>query len=211
MDKKSDDRRIKKTRMLLKLTFVELLQNRSVQKLTVKDICEKADISRGTFYFHFSDIYNLSEHVKNDFVDTFMKIFEDYLFAPVIVPPLNMFLNMAHVFETSKDYYSLLLTCSESAAYIEALGAAANERWIDFCINKLHVENVGANRYRNKFIVSGLAGVAKMWAGDPDNVPMRDVAEVVNKLLVNGVIDGSQNVPTDDMGMLLDSNAFKKE
>lgn len=42
-------------------TFLELLEKRSFDKITVKDIVEACQITRQTFYYHFQDIMDLAE------------------------------------------------------------------------------------------------------------------------------------------------------
>lgn len=43
--------------------FVHLLETRSIEKITVKDIVEECGVNRKTFYYYFKDIYDLTEHV----------------------------------------------------------------------------------------------------------------------------------------------------
>lgn len=59
MEDKKADRRVIKTRLLLVNTMLDLLREKSFAKITVNDICEKAMISRSTFYAHFEDKYFL--------------------------------------------------------------------------------------------------------------------------------------------------------
>ena len=40
---------------------MELLQKKSLDKITVKDIIEETEVNRNTFYYHFQDIYDLLE------------------------------------------------------------------------------------------------------------------------------------------------------
>lgn len=46
------DRRKKYTRMVLKESLMELLKNKPISNITIKEICEEADINRSTFYSH---------------------------------------------------------------------------------------------------------------------------------------------------------------
>ena len=60
------DRRIQRTRNSLFSAFIELRATKPVEKITVKELTEKANISKQTFYLHFQDIYDLSEFLEND-------------------------------------------------------------------------------------------------------------------------------------------------
>lgn len=43
--------------------FGKLLETRSIEKITVKDIVEECGVNRKTFYYYFKDIYDLTEYV----------------------------------------------------------------------------------------------------------------------------------------------------
>lgn len=60
------DRRIQRTRNSLFSAFIELRATKPVEKITIKELTEKADISKQTFYLHFQDIYDLSDYLEND-------------------------------------------------------------------------------------------------------------------------------------------------
>lgn len=52
-------------------SFLELLEEKSLDKITVKDIIESAQVNRNTFYYYFQDIYDLLEHVFQEESKTF--------------------------------------------------------------------------------------------------------------------------------------------
>lgn len=53
----------KDTKKLIFDTFITLLEKKPFDKITVKDIVEACDINRNTFYYYYSDIYDLLEEV----------------------------------------------------------------------------------------------------------------------------------------------------
>lgn len=57
--KKMDDPRVKRTRKLLEQAFIELLQEKDFQDITIQDISHRATVNRATFYAHFEDKYDL--------------------------------------------------------------------------------------------------------------------------------------------------------
>ncbi len=54
-----EDRRISKSKRALREALIALLEERGFDAITVNDLCERADLTRGTFYNHFSDKENL--------------------------------------------------------------------------------------------------------------------------------------------------------
>lgn len=57
-----EDPRVKRTRHLLEQAFMELIQEKGFQEMTVQDIAERAGVNRATFYAHFPDKYALLDH-----------------------------------------------------------------------------------------------------------------------------------------------------
>ena len=56
-----EDRRILKTKQKLKTALMELLQTKTFDEMTVTELCQKAKMSRITFYTHYQDKYDLLE------------------------------------------------------------------------------------------------------------------------------------------------------
>jgi AcrR family transcriptional regulator len=54
-----DDRRVKRTRRQLREALIALMLERGWDAVSVRDICERADVGRSTFYVHFADKENL--------------------------------------------------------------------------------------------------------------------------------------------------------
>lgn len=62
------DLREKKTERSIKNAFLELRAKKPIEKITVKELTEKAEISKGTFYLHYADIYALSEKIEGEII-----------------------------------------------------------------------------------------------------------------------------------------------
>lgn len=60
---RAQEKEKKDTEKIIADTFKELLLKNSMEKITVKEICEKADIIRPTFYNHFADKYEVLEYI----------------------------------------------------------------------------------------------------------------------------------------------------
>lgn len=59
------DRRIERTRSSIINAFLELRSGKPIEKISIKELCEKAGINKSTFYTHYQDIYDLSEQLES--------------------------------------------------------------------------------------------------------------------------------------------------
>lgn len=66
---KNLDKRIIKTRKLIQDALTQLMKEKGFDKITVKDITEKAFINRATFYLHYKDKYDLLEQSENSMLE----------------------------------------------------------------------------------------------------------------------------------------------
>lgn len=63
------DRRVKYTQRVLKESLLEILKERPIERVTVKEICDRADINRSTFYVHYGSPQELLDSIKNELYD----------------------------------------------------------------------------------------------------------------------------------------------
>ncbi len=65
------DPRVLRTRKLIESSFIELLEEKDFQSITIQDITDRATINRSTFYAHFDDKYMLFDHlIRQTFMQT---------------------------------------------------------------------------------------------------------------------------------------------
>ena len=63
---KTESRRIQMTKALIRTALVELMGEKNFERITIKELCERADVNRTTFYLHYAD----QRSVLNDLKET---------------------------------------------------------------------------------------------------------------------------------------------
>ncbi len=66
MAEKKLDQRAKLTEQLLKNTLVEMLKTQHISKISVRALCERAELNRSTFYTHYADTAALLAQMKQE-------------------------------------------------------------------------------------------------------------------------------------------------
>lgn len=64
-----EDLRVVKTKKNIKKEMMELLQKKPVEKITVTELASHAFINKGTFYHHYTDIYDLYHELVSDYIE----------------------------------------------------------------------------------------------------------------------------------------------
>lgn len=60
------DKRIEKTKHGIFNAFIELRSKKPLERISVKELCELANINKSTFYAHYIDIYDLSDKIESE-------------------------------------------------------------------------------------------------------------------------------------------------
>ncbi|MFC7370344.1 TetR/AcrR family transcriptional regulator [Fictibacillus iocasae] len=63
------DRRKKKTKQELRKALLQLIEEKGMEKVTVSDLSERADINRGTFYLHYRDVFDFVEKIQIEILE----------------------------------------------------------------------------------------------------------------------------------------------
>lgn len=67
------DKRIQKSKSSIINSFLEIRAKKPLEKITVTELCKKAEINKSTFYVHYRDIYDLSEQLEDELVNSILQ------------------------------------------------------------------------------------------------------------------------------------------
>ena len=99
----------KKTKALIKKSFAELLEEkREIKNITVKELVEKVNLTRGAFYSHYDNIYELAAEIQDELID---KVFNNNIILDT-QEEINNYIDSLFLFlkDNEKLYSNLLLS-----------------------------------------------------------------------------------------------------
>ena len=188
MQEETQDRRIKRTKMELQNALVDLMLEKAVGKISVKELTQKADVNRSTFYLHYLDIYDMLEQMENEFVETIQGFFHDFFTPLPTSMPLTLFVNISEWLEQDKEYYVKLLRGSASGYIFEELESRIRDEFLTLLYLIFLDEESLDLRTRVNFTVSGTVGVLRMWVMEGGNISLVELSETIDDILNNGMI-----------------------
>lgn len=74
------DRRVRYTKQVIKESLLEMLRTMPMEQITVKALCEKAEINRATFYHHYETLTLLLEEIEYESYKDFAEILNNALY-----------------------------------------------------------------------------------------------------------------------------------
>lgn len=70
-----NNKRKKNSQEKIQKVFIELIQTKEINEITVSDICKKAKLNRTTFYSNYIDIYDLADKIKDDLFQDVLELY----------------------------------------------------------------------------------------------------------------------------------------
>ena len=69
------DARVRYTKKVIRDSLFEILNHKSINNVTVKEVCERAELNRATFYKHYRDCYDLINQLEEEQLEEFRELF----------------------------------------------------------------------------------------------------------------------------------------
>lgn len=172
------DRRKRKTKALLGKTLIQLLMQKDLKDITVRELTEVADVNRGTFYLHYTDIYDLFDQFERELLEEFAVVIgkhkqqEDVFAYPVMVDTFKFI-------AANADLFIAILRTRETSFFskIVETNKPQNKKEWKKLIGDTPEE---CHEYYYAFITSGLYAMLIRWFSQG----MRDTPEFMAKLAV---------------------------
>ncbi len=181
----ANDRRVKRTKKLLRDSLFSLLQEKSINEITVTELTDVADINRATFYFYYTDIFDMLDQIQNEAYDLFECVLqgaEDCASTP----------------EAFVKYVeNILVFCKQNPSIARfVITREYNNNKVLTKIKKLLAKNVPVakeqytqddpRRFILNFALNSLTGTVVDWMDDGMVIPPNVMAEFISDMYISG-------------------------
>lgn len=186
MEKKLD-RRIRKTRKQLQDGFTSLLIEKSIKDITVKELCEKVDLNRGTFYLHYKDIYDMAEQMENELLNQLEKVLISHPSKTSDAEPFPLLLDLFILIKENSRFCAALLGNNGDILFFNKLKSVLREKCFNDWMELFNTNKVDKFEYFYNFIVSGCTGIIESWLKNGLKESPQEIAYIVGEIIINGV------------------------
>lgn len=174
------DRRIIKSQKVIQSTFLTMLLEDGFDKITVKAITEKADISRKTFYLHYVDKYDLLDTIVNKQLEELGVICEQKKEKGFIEGTVIWF----NYFEEHKAFFAALFASESTVSFRKQL--------LQFIMHQLNLKIIKINPEKEaeillKFLSMAVLGIVESFVLNQLKASTEDTAKQVGELLEQNI------------------------
>lgn len=174
----NDSRRVKMTKMLLKDSLIEIMKTKSIHTISIKEICEGADVNRSTFYRHYDTQYDLYDDIIEDIACDLGDIYNDH-----DVPDKTSVAFLTKVLEYIEGNRETFLVILSDNGKI-SLG----EAFIRFTSRFFEIDGASeASLYVTQFIAAGLTSTLWTWLNKDNRRSPRELALLLYSIIMNGM------------------------
>ena len=164
------------TKKLFASALIELMQEKPFHKITVKEVCEQADLNRTTFYLHYNDISGLFDEIVLDLEEGLTR------YVPSTDEEQDRVIVMRKYLDFIKDnrvvYRTLMSSDQNGGAKTKILKDILSARKADLPVFGSQAQN----KYIYPFIIDGCVSMILRWIDNGCDMDTGDFARLIDKL-----------------------------
>ncbi|MBS5479656.1 MAG: TetR/AcrR family transcriptional regulator [Clostridiales bacterium] len=174
--------------MLIRRAFTTLLRQKPIQSISVKELCELAEINRGTFYAHYTDIYDLRDQIEQEMQTDFAKALEPLLsLDDSQLTPIQVTAGIFQCLADNSDLCVVTLGDYGDKAFAMRLLNMGREKCMESYTRYFEGVSPSKVEYYYAFVSSGCIGLLQKWLADGMVVPAEEIARMAEELMLRSV------------------------
>lgn len=188
MNKRGDENRsVRNTKKKLRNGLLQLMEQKSINEITVKELTELVDINRGTFYFHYSDVADLLHKIEDDFFFQFyQRLNNDVRSNDDAYPYLQAVFSFL---KENHDLCKILFSENGDILFANRIRKLVEERAYHFWQQTVLNHDEKRMAIYNAFMINGCIGVIQNWL----NNGMQESTEEISQLTATMILSSIQS------------------
>lgn len=180
------DRRIGKTQKCIRDALISLIIEKEVSQITVKELAERANINRKTFYMHYSNIEDILDKIENEFIEKLLFVFEKYDSFDSQFDVYAFFRSLNNVINEDFDLYQRLVYANSYNFFVIKVKNILKDALVEKYNKKLNISKDIFNLYA-EYTASGVMSLYIEWFKMNSKLSLEDLAKVASNITFNGV------------------------
>lgn len=178
----NNDRRVRRTKRMIRETLLDILKEKSISKVSVSELCRKADINRNTFYTH----YKYPEEVLFELEEEFLNQFQNLLNSLELKENNNvLIIEICKLIKKNPAFSYVLL--NDNNEFLNRLIDLCHDRNIyDWQRISDYTDNETAENFY-RFTLSGTTAIIKNWCRKGFKESPEELVDFITKLSLYGM------------------------
>lgn len=190
----ADNRSVRNTKRRLREGLLQLLEEKPINEISVKELTELVDVNRGTFYFHYQDIYDLLRDMEQDFFDNFDRTLSENTPAldedgfPILDAEGAPYLHAIFSFvDANRSFCRIMLSPHGDMKFVELVKERIDRQCRFFWQLLAPGADEAQSGIYNAFLINGLIGLIREWVNDRRDLSVESISELTATLILASV------------------------
>jgi len=176
---KREDRRIMMTKRMLKDALIEMLKEKDIYHISIRELCERADVNRTTFYKYYGSQFDLLTDMENDMIEFLTKTIKSNE-----ADPEKIISSACNYLEGNIDFARLIINNNVDPSF-------AHKLFTMDCIKESTLKKFAGNKseaeleYIYNFLVYGAFRMVCVWLNKEERESPEAFAKLINQMMLN--------------------------
>lgn len=183
---KKEDRRVRRTKKLLTQALTQLLQEKQINEITVKELTDLADMNRGTFYLYYKDMFDMLEKIEDGMFEALDAIVSLHEHDDVSQQTKPILLDLFRFIQDNQEICRVLLSPHGDMNFLHRLNEVVREKCLKAWPNIRKEKGEADFDYHYSFVVFGCAGIIRAWVNRNCSESAEKMAEMAYGMILRG-------------------------
>ncbi len=173
-----ENRSVRNTKRRLREGLLSLLEQRPINEISVKELTALVDVNRGTFYFHYQDIYDMLWKIENEFFEEFDRKLSDVPQGDFNSEAYHYLYTVFSFLGENGDFCRIMLGAHGDMQFVERVKDRVDAQCS--IIWKMLAPDADQARYElyNAFIINGCVGLIRQWVENTEETTAEQITEL---------------------------------
>ncbi len=181
-----EDRRVRITKQAIRDSLLELMQEYPIAKISVKMICERADINRSTFYAHYADQNDLLNRLQTGAVQGIKSHVFTANFVQQAQAATPVIVKVLEYCRANRALFTVILSENGDTTFQRELMQMVQEKTIAELREDKRLKP-RATKYMELFAIAGILSMIRVWLAEGCVDSPEELAGLMTRFLYEGL------------------------
>ncbi|MED4204527.1 TetR/AcrR family transcriptional regulator [Neobacillus mesonae] len=192
MTERAAEKRVNRTKRLIRDTLTELIEEKGFEGVTVRDLTERAKINRGTFYLHYRDKYDLLEQSEDEVIKGIVQLVHEISPIEAVAytsqnEPFPIIQKLFEYFQENANFMKVILGPKGDPAFQVKLRELITETFLNKMAKEINSEEMMVPvEFLTTYVSAAHVGVIQHWLETGMEKSPREMTLILAKMTLLG-------------------------
>ena len=178
------DRRVIKTKKAIRTAFVKLMAEKEIDRITVKELAEEADVDRKTIYNYYDSVQDIGEELSNELFELFETQTKEYRYQ--LSNPYESFDVLTKILSENLELYGQLINLNVTSHFFQISVNYFKSKIRDVLKQRGDLTDIQVE-FTTEYLTNGLFAAYRCWFNSDRSLSLEEFSSEMGKLVLEGV------------------------